>query len=47
MRNREIQKYIFYVQDIEQEKILDTYCKRVLRRPYLCISLHLALFKKF
>jgi|TARA_R110001606_G_scaffold14865_1_gene62007 predicted RNA-binding protein YlqC (UPF0109 family) len=47
MRNREIQKYIFYVQDIEQEKILDTYCKRVLRRPYLCIGLHLGGYDAF
>jgi len=35
MRNREIQKYTFYMQNYEEVKSCYKYCEEVLRRPYI------------
>ncbi len=47
MRNREIQKYVFYMQHYEESKGCYKYCEEVLRRPYMIRGLKIGKYESF
>ena len=47
MRNKDVKRYIFYMQKYEESKSCYKYCDEITRKPYLCYGLHIGEYDAF